>query len=186
MPSSSRNSRKPAPVVQIAFAATLLAGSAAYAADQPHNFALTAFRNTAAGDALVRGKYETALTQLAVDARSVEHATVSTNRCVALTAMRELKAAHEACDEAVHDAQLEFQSSARVSTMWGGSDYRNYLAIAYSNRAVLSWLSSDATAAQADLEKAAVASPKAEFVARNLKALQSHAAVAQAVAVTKS
>ena len=52
--------------------------------------------------------------------------------------------------------------------------------MAYSNRAVINYLSHDDVAAQADLKKAAAVAPKAEFVARNLTALQSHAAVAQA------
>lgn len=59
------------------------------------------------------------------------------------------------------------------------TDYRDYLALAYSNRAVFNWMSNDTAAAQSDLKKAAAAAPKAEFVARNVTALQSHSTVAQ-------
>ena len=43
-----------------------------------------------------------------------------------------------------------------------------------------------ATAAQADLKKAEAVAPKAAFVARNLTALQSHAALVQVSVAPKS
>jgi hypothetical protein len=185
MSSSSRNSRKPAQAVQLAFAAALLAGSTAFAADPAHTFELTAFSGTAAGDSLVRGHYETALAQLRVDARSSQRDSVSTNRCVAYIATHDLKAAHAACDDAVLAAQREL-TSLPVSMSWARVDYRDYLAVAYSNRAVLSWMSNDSAAAQVDLKKAAAVAPKAEFVVRNITALESHNAVAQVKVVSKS
>jgi hypothetical protein len=184
MSSCSRNSRKLTQLVQLACAA-ILAGSTAYAAEQLHSFELTAFSNTTAGTSLVHGHYETALAQLAVDARTLERESVSTNRCVAYTAMRELQAAREACDEAVSDAQHDLAGLPAPMT-WARSDYRDYLAVAYSNRAVLNWLLNDGAAAQADLEKAASLSPRAEFVVRNKTALQKHNAVAQVTVVPKS
>jgi tetratricopeptide (TPR) repeat protein len=185
MSSYSRNSRKPTRAAQLACAAALLAGSTAYAADQPHSFALTAFSNTTAGTSLVHGHYETALAQLAIDAHTLERTSVSTNRCVAYTAMNELKAAREACDAAVLDAQREL-ATLPVGMIWARPDYRDYLAVAYSNRAVLNWLSKDSAAARADLDKAAAVSPKSEFVVRNLTALQSRNAVAQVSVAPKS
>jgi hypothetical protein len=169
----------------VACAAALLAGSTAYGAAPLHSFELTAFSNTTAGTSLVHGHFETALAQLAVDAHTLERESVSTNRCVAYTAMRELQAAHEACDDAVHDAQREL-TALPVPMTWARSDYRDYLAVAYSNRAVLNWLLNDNAAARADLEKAAALSPKAEFVVRNITALQSHNAVAQVTVAPKS
>jgi hypothetical protein len=165
--------------VQFAFAAALSAGAAAYAAEPATGkFELTAFSNTAAGDSLIRGDYNLAIQKLGIDARSLARDTVNTNRCVALALTHQLAAAHEACDAAVRDAQREL-ANAPAPELWSRSQYRDYLGVAYSNRAVVNYLSHNDAAAQADLAKAAAMAPKAEFVARNLTALQSHTAIAQ-------
>ena len=182
--SSSRNSRKSSQALQLALAATLLAGSAAYAADEPRTFELTAFSNGTAGAALLSGDYNTAVKDLA-HAHPLDGATTSTNRCVAYTVTRQLEAARVACDMAVREAQQAI-SSLPLSMTWARSDYRDYLAVAYSNRAVLNWVANDTGAAQSDLKKAAAAAPKAAFVARNLTALQSHSTVAQVAVAPKS
>jgi tetratricopeptide (TPR) repeat protein len=186
MSSQSRNSRKATQAAHIAFAAALLAaGSAAQAADQSRTFELTAFSNTASGYALVHGNYDLALRQLDIDARSFDNVTAVTNRCVAFVVTRKFKEAHEACDSAVRAAKTQI-TTLPVSMSWARQDFREYLALAYSNRAVLNWASNDAAAAQADLKKAEAVAPKAEFVARNLTALQTHAAVAQIAVAPKS
>jgi hypothetical protein len=171
--------------VQLAFAAALLAGSTAYAADEARTFELTAFSNTAAGNSLVKGDYNLAVEQLKIDAHGMASDSVNTNRCVALTVTRQLQAAREACDAAVRDARLQLATMSPTE-LWARTTYRDYLAVAYSNRAVVDWLSNDSAAAQADLQKAAAVDPKAEFVARNLTALQSHATVAQVSVAPKS
>jgi len=56
----------------------------------------------------------------------------------------------------------------------------DHLALAYSNRAVMFWLSNDDVAAGKDLARAQALSPRAEFVARNVAALKIHGAVALA------
>ena len=183
MSSHGRNSRKPIHALQLAVAAAALAGSAAYA-DDSHNFELAAFSNGTAGPAIVSGDYNTALTQLQ-RTHALANETTNTNRCVAYVATRQFPAARLACDAAVREAQQDI-ASVPVSMSWARSDYRDYLALAYSNRAVLNWLTNDSAAAQSDLQKAAAVSPKATFVARNRLALQSHAAVAQVSVVTKS
>ncbi len=186
MSSHSRNSRKTTRAVQLTVAAALLAGSTAFAADvQPRNFELTAFGNTVAGSSLVHGDYNIAIEQLAIDARSLEKDSVATNSCVAYTVTHRLDAARKACDQAVSDAQLQLATLSATLT-WARPEYREYLAVAYSNRAVLNWLTNNSAAAQADLKKAELVSPKAEFVARNLTALQSHNAVAQLTVAPKS
>jgi hypothetical protein len=183
--SYSRNSRKPTQALQLAFAATLLVGSAAYAADEPRTFELTAFSNGTAGEALTSGDYNSALRDLSTHAHPLYSDTTSTNRCVAYTVTRQLQAAHTACDAAVREAQQEV-STLPVSMFWARSEYRDYLAVAYSNRAVLNWVSNDTVAAQSDLKKAAAVAPKAAFVARNQTALQSHSTVAQVSVAPKS
>lgn len=184
MSSQSRNS---AQALKLAIAAALLAGSAAQAADQPRTFELTAFSDGVGGTAILSGDYNTAAKELGAHASSLDPAVLSTNRCVAYMETRQLEAAHSACDAAVRDAKKEMDALASSMTSpWSRSDYREYLAVAYSNRAVLNWVSKDAAAAQADLKKAAAVDPSAKFVARNQVALESHDAVAQVSVVPKS
>jgi len=185
MSSYSRNSRKPAQALQLALAAALLVGSAAHADDQPRTFQLTAVSNGTGGESLASGDYNTALSELSTHGHSLDADAVTTNRCVAYTVTRQLEAARVACDMAVREAQQAI-GSLPVSMTWARSDYRDYLALAYSNRAVLNWAANDTGAAQSDLKKAAAAAPNAAFVARNLTALQSHSTVAQVAVAPKS
>ncbi len=187
MSSYSRNSRKATQAAHLAFATALLAGSAAHAADQPRNFELAAFSNTLAGDSLVHGNYDAAFQQLAIDAHSLtaSPATIATNRCVTLIMTHKFEEAHAACNAAVSAAKLEIVTMP-VSMTWDRQEFRDYLALAYSNRAVLDYLTNDTTAATADLKKAESVSPKAGLIARNLTVLQSHNAVAQVAVVPKS
>ena len=176
MSSHSRNSRKPIRTLQLAVAAAALAGSAAYA-DEVGHFELTAFSNGTAGAALTSGDYNTAIGQLQ-RLHTFANETTNTNRCVAYVVTRQVESARVACDAAVREAQQDI-ASMPVSMSWARSDYRDYLAVAYSNRAVLNWILNDTRAAQSDLKKAAAVSPKATFVARNETALETHAKVAR-------
>jgi hypothetical protein len=176
--SYSRNSRTSNRALQLALASALLVGSTAFAADEPHTFELTAFSNGTGGRALLAGDYNTAQQELGAHHQTLDVETAATNRCVVYTLTRQIEAAHAACDKAVREAQQEI-ASLPVSLSWARSDYRDYLALAYTNRAVLNWVANDSAAAQSDLKKAAAVSPNASFVARNLSALQNHAAVAQ-------
>ena len=185
MSSYSRNSRKPTQALQLALAAALLVGSAAHAADEPRTFELTAFSNGTGGEAIVSGKYDIAVSELSAHAHALDSESTSTNRCVAYVVTHQVEAARTACDAAVREAQ-QAVTSMPVSMSWARSDYRDYLALAYSNRAVLNWMANDTTAAQSDLKKAAAVAPKAAFVARNLTALQSHSTVAQVAVAPKS
>jgi len=49
----------------------------------------------------------------------------------------------------------------------------SYVAIAYTNRAIVHMLSKDSASAKADLERAKSLAPTADFVSRNLAAVQS-------------
>jgi len=178
MSSYSRNSRKPTQALQLALAVALLAGSAAHAADEPRTFELTAFSNGTGGAALVSGDYNSAVRALSAHVNGLNADSVNTNRCVAYVVTRQVEAARIACNDAVRDAQDQI-SSLPIAMSFDRTDYRDYLALAYSNRAVFHWMSNDTAAAQSDLKKAAAVAPKAEFVARNVTALQSHSTVAQ-------
>jgi len=185
MSSSSRNSRTPNRALQLALTGALLVSSAAFADDASHNFELTAFSNGTGGQALLSGDYNTAQHELSTHGSTLAPETAATNRCVVYTVTRQIDAARAACDKAVREAQQDI-ASLPVSLSWARSDYRDYLALAYSNRAVLDWVMNDEAAAQSDLKKAAAVSPKAPYVARNVSALQNHAAVAQVAVVPKT
>jgi hypothetical protein len=187
MSSYSRNSRKPTQAPGLGLAAALLLGSAADAADQPHSFVLTAYSNGAGGASLVSGEYGAAARELGEQPRSLsmDASTLSTNRCVAYSVTKQWDAARVACDAAVRDAQ-EDKANLPTWMSWARKRHNEYVALAYSNRAVLHWLSNDTTNAAKDLARAEALSPKADFVARNLSALHTRNAVAQVTVAPQS
>jgi hypothetical protein len=172
MPSHSRNSRKPLQALRLTVAAALLTGSVVHAADQPGKFVLTAYSNGVGGEQLLKGDYASALAKVrgrhASD--SMEGSLLSTNQCIAYTMNSQFEPARAACEAAVTGALHDVAAS---SNMWERQTYKDYLAVAYSNRAVLRWLSNDAVSAALDLASAASLSPHADFVARNIVALRS-------------
>ena len=197
MPSYSRNSRKPLRALHLALAveaAALLSGSVAHAAEQASKFVMTAYTNGAGGKSLVMGDFEDAVTQVQRRAPSLaaDAATLDTNKCVAYTMTAQFEAAESLCNAAVISAQRDL-NTATSSMLWERPQLAEYLAVAYSNRAVLHWLSSDAVAAARDLAEAVALSPKSDFVRRNIVALRSphetaphDNAVAQATVTPKS
>jgi hypothetical protein len=174
MPSYSRNSRKPMQVLRLAIASVvqggaLLAGSVAHA-DQPNKFVMTVYTNGAGGDSLVRGDFTTAVQQ--TQHRGAYDDTLDTNKCVAYTMTAQFETAKSVCDAAVRDAKKDVLHSS-PATLWERTQLEESLAIAYSNRAVLDWLSHDAAAAERDLADASALSPQGDFVAHNMSALHS-------------
>jgi hypothetical protein len=110
--------------------------------------------------------------------------TYATNLCVAHTAMRHWNEARVACDAAIKDAERR-KPRGFVSPLSDAVDHNTYIAIAYSNRAVVHWLSKEAVPAAEDLAKAHKTAPQADFVVRNILAFKApHRALPQ-VAVTE-
>jgi hypothetical protein len=174
MLSSVRHIRKSAPVLLGAQALFLLGSSAHAASDS--RFVLTAYTDAAGGERLLHGDYPGAMRE--IDRRAhlggPEALAVNANRCVALIMMQQWEAAHASCDKAVRDAQ-EDNAGQPLLPRRPESDE---LALAYSNRAVLKWLSETSAAAAQDLARAQALSPRADYVARNVTALGSHSTVA--------
>jgi len=170
----SRNSRKPMQVLRLALAGVvqggaLLAGSVAHA-DQPNKFVMTAYENSSGGDNIVSGDYATALAKMRY-AHSDDSA-ITTNKCVAYTMTAQFATARSMCDDAVTEAKKDLLHSSSVS-LWERGMLEQSLAIAYSNRAVLDWLSHDPSAAERDLSDAQALSPQGDYVAHNVNALHS-------------
>jgi hypothetical protein len=93
-------------------------------------------------------------------------------------------AAHRACDDAVEEEQRAEDGS--VLQQQNRRQHDASAALVYSNRAVLHWLTADASAAQADLARAQALAPQADFVIRNLAALRGHPVVAGASAAVNA
>jgi tetratricopeptide (TPR) repeat protein len=186
MSSYSRDSRKLPQALGLSLAVALI-GSAAHAADQPHAFVLTAYSNGAGGASLVSGQYDAAVKELGQPPHTLEvdAATLSTNRCVAYAVTKQWDAARTACNSAVRDAQ-EDKANLPTWMSWARKSHNDYVALAYSNRAVLHWLANDSADAEKDLAKAQALAPQADFVARNLTALRTRNAVAQVAVAPKS
>jgi hypothetical protein len=160
------------------------AGISARAAEEKKPFVLTAIVNGAGGESLVAGNYELALKQIkASKYNTIVASTIPINLCVAHTAMRNWSAARAACDAAVNHALSTSPRSSYGDGLSAIQDHRNTIAIAYSNRAVVNWLSKETVAAAEDLAKAHKLAPDAQFIASNIEAFKAPRDVAQVAIV---
>lgn len=132
---------------------------------------LASFTDATGGPSLVRGDTERALEQIQAR-KSKRSALMLTNQCVGHTVLRQWSEARSACDAAVDAANADrlragsrFESSRRMAT--------SNVAVAYSNRAVLNWLTEQEIAAHNDLAMARKLAPTARYVARNLLVTES-------------
>jgi len=166
--------------VRAAVLAALLGSGAAHAAQAHGKLVLSAYADRAAGESLLAGRYGEVIARLG--ARGVEFASdavaASTNLCVAYVMTRQWNAAHAVCDEAVERARLD----AAELTIYARELHAEEVALAYSNRAVLEWLSDRKRDAADDLSRAQAFSPSSEFVTRNLTALRANGVAAPPVA----
>lgn len=128
---------------------------------------LASYTDALGGRALVKGQTQQALEQLsAIKSRPYSFLELN-NQCVAHTVLRQWSEASDACDAAVAGA---VDNRKGLRKPFDGADYSSdkALATAYSNRAVMYWLSNDAVAAHNDLAKARKLAPRAGYVLRNL------------------
>jgi hypothetical protein len=141
---------------------------------------LASFTDARGGQALVAGQAQQALDQIHARNSKRFSAFELNNQCVAYTVLRQWTQAGDACDAAVDSA---LDKREKNSKLFGGPRYpvASGIATAYSNRAVMHWLSNNAAAAQNDLAKARKLAPQASYIRRNLgvTALESSLASAQ-------
>lgn len=169
MSSFTRNTRRANSVQRsrtLGVGLALTLASAGALADGAHRFVFTTYTDAAGGADVLAGRYRAALEELTSHADNVgfDPSAIDANRCVAYAMTLQWQEARAACDAAVLAAR----------------DNDDSLAVAYANRAVLHWLSSDESAARHDLAKASELAPRADFVARNRAALAVHRGVAKA------
>jgi len=182
--SLTRSGRKPAAAVRTAVVASLMFAAAGAHAEESRTFVLTAYSNGAGGADVMAGQYTAAVEEISRGKRSqaLYPTTSSTNLCVAHAANRKLDAAREACDAAITIAKMEkLQTPAWVPS--ARRTQNSYIALAYSNRAVLYWLMDDEKNAALDMAKATQLAPKADFVARNTAAMRTPGAALAQVSV---
>jgi tetratricopeptide (TPR) repeat protein len=186
MSSSSRNTRRADSLRRRCALGAVLAltfASGAALADGGPRFVFTVYTDAMGGGEIAAGHYQAALNDLRrhPDTMGPDASTTNTNRCVAYSMTQQWQEAHIACDAAVRAATDMIRTSP-AWWGWGSAPGYDDLALAYANRAVLSWLSQDTSAAQKDLAKALELSPHSEFVAQNVTALKAHHGLALAVA----
>jgi len=129
---------------------------------------LASYTDARGGQALVDGRTERALKQIKAKKWGRSSAAEMTNLCVARTVLRQWSQAGNACDAAVASAVSERASiSKRLYADRKSAD--TGVGVAYSNRAVMHWLSGNEFAAHNDLVNARNFSPNASYVMRNLE-----------------
>ena len=129
---------------------------------------LASYLDARGGQALVDGRTQRALKQIYAKKSVRSSASELTNLCVAQTVLRDWSQASDACDAAVAGALSErANASKRLGTDRKAADVG--VGTAYSNRAVMHWLSGDEFAAHNDLSEARTFAPKASYVMRNLE-----------------
>lgn len=155
-------------------AASILSAAAAHAADvAAPKLVLTAYINGVGGESVMAGNYDAALTEIKRN-RSVSSEAYSakvTNECVTYAAMKQLSQAMSSCEAALRAAKADRMGALRFSS--GANIQNGYLAIAYANRAVVQMLSKHPDAAKSDMARAKSLAPDAEFVSKNLLAMES-------------
>ena len=176
--SPDRPSTLPKKVALTGAVATLLLAAAAHAGDTSGKFVLTVYSNGLGGKSLLAGDYAAALEQISRPQGNWllrDPMTTATNLCVAYTMTLQWDAARAACNEAISEAR---RAKLREPSWAVGARRKqnDYVALAYSNRAVLRWLSKDPDSAAKDIAAAEALAPEADFVARNRAALNASAA----------
>jgi hypothetical protein len=158
-----------------AVAASILFAMSAQGADVPTKMVLTAFVNGAGGESVMAGQFDTALREIKRDrsASSDAYTAKITNQCVSYAAMKQIEQAMSACNEALRAAKYDRMSAQRFAP--GSSIQSSYVAIAYTNRAVVQMMAKNPEAAKADMDRAKSLAPQAEFVSTNLLAMQASA-----------
>jgi hypothetical protein len=169
--SYNRHKRNVARDAALLVASTVLVTAGAQATQTVRTpLVLTAYVNGAGGEQLMRGNYADALSAIQhyKPQMMMSASAKATNLCVAYTVTKQLTAAKDACTAALKQAK---QDRLRSNRLAASSHENSYVAIAYANRAVVHMLSRDEASAKADLEKAKMLAPRADFVARNLVAV---------------
>lgn len=161
--SSSYEKKLKITTVAAAFLASMLVTTVSYASAPTGKLTLSVFQDTPGSRQVLSGKYEDAIKQIGRSRVNYESEYTSTNLCVALIMTGQSEAAKPACDDAIVQAKSRMPPSMFHAT----SAEKAVLALAYSNRAVLSWLRKQPDSAAEDVIRAHTLAPSADFVRAN-------------------
>jgi hypothetical protein len=158
------------PGKSIAFVQPGIEGAEQCSTTDPHPLYLVVYTDAPGGPVLLEGEHAAAIAEIR-QARptSPVDSLPLTNLCVAQIVARDWAVAQATCDSAIQAAHRD--NARRPSGAQTIRDrFKDFIAVAYSNRAVLRVLSQNAAAGEEDLLSAQKASPRAAFVKRNLAA----------------
>lgn len=144
---------------------------------------LASYMDARGGQALIRGRTELALELLSSRSFARSSAAELTNRCVGQTVLRQWSQAGDACDAAVTRALAERAGTSRwPSAHREAAQTAVAVGAAFSNRAVMHWLSGNEVAAHSDLAQAQNVTPDASYVMRNLEVAERKPSLVRAAA----
>jgi hypothetical protein len=161
--SSSSDKKVKMATVCAAFLASVLGTSVSYAGPGDSKLMLSVFEDTPGAREVLSGRYESAIKLLKNRTVAYQGDYARTNLCVAYIMARQAEAAKGACDEAIDSAKAGMPRNIRIAR----ATDKALLALAYSNRAVLSWLRKHSADAEQDVTRAHELAPDAQFVAAN-------------------
>jgi hypothetical protein len=162
-----------------AFLASMLVASVSYADPGAGKLTLSVFEDTPGSLNVLQGKYEDAIRQISKRGVNYQAEYATTNLCVALIMNRQTEAAKAACNAAITQAKIGMPNNVFHAT----PAQKAVLALAYSNRAVLSWLRQQPDSAGEDVRHAHDLAPNADFVAANWIVYNSSKGVGQNPAI---
>jgi hypothetical protein len=162
-----------------AFLASMLVASISYADPGAGKLTLSVYEDTPGSFSVLRGNYEDAIRQIRKRGVSHQGEYTTTNLCVALIMTRRIEEAKSACDAAIERAK----AGMPTNVFRAAPAQKALLALAYSNRAVLSWLQQQPDSAAEDVRRAHDLAPNADFVAANWIVYNSKKAVGENPAI---
>jgi len=135
-------------------------------------YEMAVFSDAEQGSKILSGEYDQAIEKINAKSRAADSFHLQTNLCVAYTKSGNIKAAEQACEEAVVAAK-SLRKIRTTSFAGPASSQRRarYVAIALSNRGVVKAVQGDLEAARQDFEAAMAERSRISSIESNLERL---------------
>lgn len=134
--------------------AALVAG-AAFAAERDSAYTMTVIHDAYFGKKVISGDYRAAIDRIRPkDDGSTASFEAHTNLCVAYVKAGEIEQAEPACDMAVEAARKQADRASKFAPSYDEQSWREYQAVALSNRGVLHAVAGQTELARLDFSKA--------------------------------
>lgn len=150
------DSRKPTKRLPlVAGMAAALVASASLAAERQPAFTMTVIHDAYFGKKVVAGDYRSAIERIrAKPDNSAASFEAHTNLCVAFVKAGEIDRAGPACNAAVEAARKQAERASKFAPSYGEENWREYEAVALSNRGVLHAVAGEPELARLDFSEA--------------------------------